>query len=79
MKILGVIVNIFFPGIGSLIVGKIGTGIIQLILYGVGILFILTGIGVIIGWPICFIVWVWAIVTAATAQEKPVRVIVERE
>ena len=79
MKVLGVIVNIFFPGIGSLIVGKIGTGILQFLLYGFGALLTFTGILAIIGIPICIIVWIWAIVTAATSQDKPVQVVVVRD
>jgi TM2 domain-containing membrane protein YozV len=79
MKVLAVIVNIFVPGVGSLIIGKIGTGIIQLILYGLGVLFSLTGIGVIVGGPICLVVWIWGIITAATAQVKPMQVVVVKE
>ncbi len=79
MKILGVIVNIFLPGIGSLIVGKIVTGIIQFILYGFGALLTFTGILAIIGIPICIVVWIWAIITAATSQDKPVQVIVVKD
>jgi TM2 domain-containing membrane protein YozV len=79
MKVLGVIVNIFFPGIGSLIVGKIGIGIIQFLLYGFGALLSITGIGAIIGVPICIVVWIWAIVTAAKAEDRPVQVVVVKD
>lgn len=38
MKVIGIIVNIFFPGIGTLIVGKIGQGIAQLLLFILGVI-----------------------------------------
>jgi hypothetical protein len=37
-RLSGIIINIFFPAIGTLVVGKIGQGIIQLILFIIGIL-----------------------------------------
>ena len=49
MKAIGVIVNIFFPGVGSMIVGRIGTGIAQLILYVIGALLSFTAILSFIG------------------------------
>jgi len=75
MKVLAVIINIFLPGVGTLIVGKIGQGIAQIVLYVIGMLFIFTGIGIVIGWPICFVVWIWAIVSAATSSSAPTQVI----
>lgn len=72
MKVLGVIVNIFFPGIGTMIVGRIGTGIVQLLLYMFGVVLTITAVGAIIGIPIMFIVWVWAIVSAASTPDQPV-------
>ncbi len=74
MKVLGVIVNIFVPGIGTMIVGKIGQGIAQLLLYIVGWIFCFTVVGAIIGVPLCIGVWIWAIVSAATANPKPMQV-----
>ncbi|HAX80445.1 MAG TPA: hypothetical protein DCY88_32565 [Cyanobacteria bacterium UBA11372] len=71
MKVAAIIINIFFPGIGTLIVGKVIQGIIQLILIFVAVLLTLTGIGVILGIPIYFIVWIWAIISAATAVDRP--------
>lgn len=71
MKVLGIIVNIFLPGIGTLIVGKIIQGIIQIIFVFIAMLLTLTGIGAIFGIPIYFIVWIWAIVSSATSINKP--------
>jgi TM2 domain-containing membrane protein YozV len=79
MKVLGVIINIFFPGIGSLIVGKVGTGIAQFLLYGFGALLTLTGILAIIGIPICIATWIWAIVTAAKSDDRPVQIVIMKE
>lgn len=38
MKGVAIIVNIFFPGIGTLIVGKVGQGVAQILLYLLGVL-----------------------------------------
>jgi len=74
MKAVAIIVNFFFPGIGSFFVGKVGQGIAQIILYIIGVLFILTGIGMIIGIPLCIGVWIWGLVTAATSPGEPIQV-----
>lgn len=76
MKIVAIVINIFFPGIGTLIVGKWGQGITQIILGIIAAIFIFTGIGAIIGGPLAFIVWIWAIVSAANSQPEPIKVIV---
>ena len=68
MKTMGILVNIFVPGLGSCFVGKVGVGIVQGIIWGMGLLLMLSTIGVggIIGLPMMLGAWVWAIVTAAT-------------
>lgn len=71
MKMLGVIVNIFLPGIGSLVVGQTTTGIVQFLLWLFGVILILTGILAIIGVPISIIAWIWSIITAANSPDKP--------
>jgi TM2 domain-containing membrane protein YozV len=76
MKVLAVILNILLPGLGSLIVGKIGTGLIQLVLYGIGGLLTATWVLAIVGAPLCFIVWIWAIITAVNAPEKATEIII---
>jgi TM2 domain-containing membrane protein YozV len=53
----------FFPGLGSLIVGRTGPAIGQMILF-------LTGIPlsfVIIGLPLLAVAWLWAIITSLSA------------
>lgn len=76
MKALAIIINFFIPGLGSFFVGKVGRGIAQLILYFIGWALIITAIGAIIGIPLCIGVWIWGLVTAATAHTEPVQVIV---
>lgn len=69
MKILAIIVNIFLPGIGTLIVRKFLQAFIQIFLLLVGWGLIATGVGALLGVPICFVVWIWAIISAVTAKE----------
>jgi TM2 domain-containing membrane protein YozV len=74
MKIAAIILNFFFPGIGSLVIGKIGSGITQLLLYIIGWFFTFTLIGAILGLPMILVAWIWGLVTAATHQDQPVQV-----
>lgn len=69
MKVLGIIVNIFLPGIGTLIVGKITEGIVQIILILLSLFLGFTVIGLLIGIPLYLIVWIWSIISAATAPD----------
>lgn len=57
--IAALVVNIVFPGVGSLIGGRTRTGIIQLVLglIGLGLSLILIGL------PLLLAVWVWALIT----------------
>ncbi len=73
MKIVALIVNFLVPGIGSMLLGYIGTGIAQLLLYGFGMLLTLTGILWIVGAPISFIALVWSLITAGTHDEPEPR------
>jgi hypothetical protein len=71
LSIVGLIVNLLVPGLGSIIGGKIHSGIWQLILLIagpiLGILFTATGIGAIIGIPLLLlspiVAWIWALIT----------------
>jgi TM2 domain-containing membrane protein YozV len=76
MRALGVIVNLFFPGIGTIIVGKIITGVIQFLLYAGAVALVATGIGALVGVPLAIVVWIWAVVSAATAEDNPLVVVV---
>jgi len=74
MKALAIIVNIFIPGIGTLIVGKTGQGVAQFILFVLAVVLNFTLVGAIIGVPLAIGIWIWAIVSAASANPQPVRV-----
>jgi hypothetical protein len=76
MRAVGVVVNLFFPGIGTIIVGKVVSGVIQFLLYAVAVALIATGIGALFGVPLAIVVWIWAVVSAATAEDKPLVVVV---
>ena len=76
MKIVAILINFFIPGLGSFFVGKVAQGIVQLILYVFSIALIATGILAIFGIPLMIGVWIWGLVTAATAPSQPVQVVV---
>jgi hypothetical protein len=79
MKVLAIIINIFFPGIGTLIIKKWGEAITQIILGIIAIILIFTGVGAIIGGPLAFIVWIWAIISSATSKPDPIKVVVQQK
>ena len=61
---IGIVVNLFSPGLGSLIMGKWSTGAIQLGLMLIVFLvkFVTFGLLGFLVWPIGGAVWVWALV-----------------
>lgn len=71
MKVLAVIVSLFLPGIGTMIVGRIGLGIVQFVLM------IITGFSIaaipVIGWiggsVVYTIIWLWALISVITARD----------
>jgi hypothetical protein len=69
MDIVGLIVNLFIPGLGSLIAGW-KNGVPQLILAVVG--FVLQWIPVIgiIGWIAWIIAWIWALIDGIKTLAK---------
>ncbi|WP_108816331.1 hypothetical protein [Loktanella sp. Alg231-35] len=77
MKPLAIIANILIPGVGSFIIGKVGAGVAQIVIWGFGLMLTLgtLGIGGIIGLPLMLGAWIWAIVTAAGGNQ-PVQVTV---
>jgi len=60
--VTGLIVNIFLPGLGTIILGQNETGIIQLVLSLVGAVLMTTIIGSFIGLPLWTAMWIWALV-----------------
>ncbi|HLD10446.1 MAG TPA: hypothetical protein VJB89_00020 [Candidatus Nanoarchaeia archaeon] len=62
--IVGLVINAaFLPGLGSLIIGKTKTGLLQLLLVILGVVLCLTIVGIVIGIPLLVGTWVWGIVT----------------
>jgi TM2 domain-containing membrane protein YozV len=68
MKAVAIIVNLFFPGVGTMIVGKVGQGVAQIILGITGAFLTFTGILSIIGVPMVIIAVIWSLVTVANSQ-----------
>lgn len=68
MKGFAVLANILLPGVGSLLIGKIGAGLLQGTIWGLGLLLTIgtLGLGGVIGAPMMIAAWIWAIVTAAS-------------
>lgn len=77
MKVIAIIINIFFPGVGTLIVGKIGTGVIQLVLSIIAAVMIATGLLSIVGIPLAIGVWIWALVSVAGSNASETIVVKE--
>jgi TM2 domain-containing membrane protein YozV len=71
LAVAGLIINILlFPGLGSIIAGKTKTGLWQLLMMVIGIVFTLTVIGAIIGIPLMIVAWIWGIVTGVQAVKE---------
>ena len=68
--ISGIIVNLFLPGLGTVIMGKYDIGSIQLILSIIGLFFLITLIGSIIGIPLFIAMWVWSLITGINHWKK---------
>ena len=69
-KIAGLIVNLFLPGLGTIIAGKYDIGAIQLILALIGCFISMTFVGVIIGIPLYLAMWIWALITGIKSLKK---------
>jgi TM2 domain-containing membrane protein YozV len=68
MKAVAIIVNLFFPGVGTMIIGKVGVGVMQIILGLIGAFLIFTGILSIVGFPLLIVAVIWSLVTVANSQ-----------
>ena len=65
MKAIAIILNmIFFPGVGTMIAGKVGIGVTQIVLAAVGCVMVLTGGLAFVGIPLIIGVWIWALASA---------------
>jgi TM2 domain-containing membrane protein YozV len=61
---IGIVVNLFVPGVGSLIMGKWTTGAVQVGVLAVVWLLKLISFGLLgyVLWPVSGVIWVWALV-----------------
>lgn len=64
---LALVLNFFFPGVGTLVLGQVPTGLIQITLdlIAIPLSFILIGI------PLALATWIWGLVIAAQSFSKP--------
>ena len=68
--IIGLIVNLFLPGLGTIIFGLTETGVIQLVLYLVGVFLMVSILGAIVGVPLMLAMWIWALVLSIKTLVK---------
>lgn len=71
MKAIAVITNFFIPGLGSLVIGKLFQGLMQLLLIGLAAILNFTVVGMIVGIPLWGIAWLWGLITAAAYSAPP--------
>lgn len=60
---IGIVVNLFLPGIGTLLMGKWFSGVIQLGVLAVAWILGVASFGILrpFLWPISGVIWVWAL------------------
>ena len=66
MRVLALVLNFFLPGVGSIVVGRNGAGVAQLLMFIVGLLLIATVFLTWFGILLILAAWVWGLITAAT-------------
>ena len=64
--LVGLLVNLPLPGVGSLIAGKTREGVLQLVMAAVALPLCI----VLIGFPLLFGAWVWALITGIKAVNE---------
>jgi hypothetical protein len=78
-KIVGIIFNVFLPGVGTMLVGRTRLGALQLALWALaGFLMAIEFFEIVMG-MLSMTVWIWAIISSAIAEEKPIPAIVATE
>ena len=70
MAIIGLLVNLVSPGLGTIVIGKYDVGSVQLILFLIGLFFLITKIGSIIGIPLILAMWAWALAVSIKNLRK---------
>ena len=76
MKALAIISNILIPGVGSFIIGQVGQGIAQILIWGLGFMLTVFTLGFfgVIGIPLMVGAWIWGLITAFGAQPQTIYV-----
>lgn len=59
-SIIALILNLFFPGVGSLVASRTKEGIWQVVLWVLSIPLMFLGIGIVV----YLVAWIWALVTS---------------
>ena len=65
-RVLGVIINLFLPGVGTLIVGRMAEGVLQIVIDIVATILTFTVIFSPVALGMFIVVWLWGLVSAAT-------------
>ncbi|MEM1236274.1 MAG: hypothetical protein AAGI10_04825 [Pseudomonadota bacterium] len=68
MKFAG-FVNLFLPGVGTFLIGKVFTGILQQLLFWLGVYGVKTGILALPGGLAIAVAWLWAFSTVSVFWE----------
>jgi TM2 domain-containing membrane protein YozV len=77
-KIVGFIINIFIPGLGTLFVKRYIRALIQLTLFAIAIFLYISVLGAIFGMMIWLTTWVWSLVTVAFTPTVSTIKVIER-
>jgi TM2 domain-containing membrane protein YozV len=64
--VAGLVVNLFLPGVGSLIAGRTSEGVGQVVLFAISLPLMF----VLIGFPLLLAAWIWALVTGIRAVHE---------
>lgn len=61
---IGIVINVFLPGVGTLVMGKWKSAVVQLGVLGVVWMLKLVSLGILgfVLWPVTGIVWLWALI-----------------
>lgn len=65
-RILGIVINFFLPGVGTLIVGKVAEGILQIVIDIIAVFLMITIIFSPVAAGMLTVVCIWGLVSAAT-------------
>lgn len=63
MKTIAIIANVLFPGLGTLLVGKVALGIVQLLLNLTSLVLAATGVELVFGIALAIAVLIWSVMS----------------